>query len=239
MNNLFVAEEEDIQDKVQDKVQDDPVIESIPLVLGSLRPGQSLHVLQYPGRPSSRPITNGSTSIKEESKYLEVKVPLDVSKFFDGNKVATWGEGIGEQLLHGVLDKTDGSLYAAQIVPSSDGGKMCVLVPIDSTAQLRSNFKYLDDLDSAAQAQRKSDNPDSSAPANVQILQTSAKGQQQDTAQNALGESLRHVKRFNEEEWSHLRWTSAEDAGTAFSNADDRVLEPNDTRDSYLGELLR
>ena len=80
-------EEEEVQvkqefpdEKMVDPDEDDPIVESIPLLINTVpeRAKQSLHVLQYADRPKSRPNRAGNchASIKPESQYLQVKVPL-------------------------------------------------------------------------------------------------------------------------------------------------------------------
>ncbi|ABN67278.1 RNA polymerase III subunit [Scheffersomyces stipitis CBS 6054] len=230
---------------------DDPIIDSIPLVLNTLpSSSQSLHVLQYPGRPGSRPLSDGSyrASFKQESKYLEVKVPLDTSKFFNVSKTEDWGEDIAVQGLQGVLNKSEGGMYVGQII-EENGSKKIVLTPVDSTAQLRTAFKYIDDLDASTQAQRKAENSDSSKSSNIQILQTAAKSGSQITSSegfgSSLGESLRHVKKFDEEQWSTLKWeTVTSDVSqnlrsTLANSADGIELSTVTTMDDYIVELTK
>ncbi|ODV82097.1 uncharacterized protein CANTADRAFT_24763 [Suhomyces tanzawaensis NRRL Y-17324] len=259
---LFVDEEDErvydkeespyYQEDEQEEIPDDPIIDSIPLVMNTLssRSTQSLHVLQYPGRPKTRPLDQEEyrAAVKEESNYLEVRLPLDTNKFFNANKVEEWGETIGEQTLNGVLDKTDGGYYVGQIVKDGDSRKI-VLVPVDSTTQLRPSFKYIDDIDQMAQTQRRAEASEANKNTNFQILQSSAKSSSQITNTegfgNALGESLRHVKKFDEEEWSHLKWTPTQDelAQTTkeqLRNGGDGVeLTTATTFGDYINELTR
>lgn len=202
---------------------DDPIVESIPLIMNGLpdRSRQSLHILQYTGRPKARDFSNEHpiVSVKEESNYVEVKVPLDTEKFYDGSRTEEWGTEVTEHSLQGVLNKTNRGLYAGQLLKDDDDKKKFVLIPVDSTAQLRPSFKYLDELEASKLAQRRADNFESQKPNNIQILQTSAKSNSQANsgdgfANHTLGESLKHVKRFTEEEWSSLQWVGSENKKT-------------------------
>ncbi|CUM53685.1 uncharacterized protein AC631_00774 [Debaryomyces fabryi] len=202
---------------------DDPIVESIPLIMNELpdRSKQSLHILQYMGRPKARNFSNEfpTVSVKEESNYLEVRVPLDTQKFYDESRTEEWGAEVTEHSLQGVLNKTNGGLYAGQLLKDDDGNRKIVLIPVDSTAQLRPSFKYLDDLEASKLAQRRADVLENQKPSNIQILQTSAKTNAHANsgdgfANHTLGESLKHVKKFTEEEWSSLQWVGAENNKT-------------------------
>lgn len=196
-----------------DNEDEDPIVESIPLVMNQVpSPStQSLHILQYPGRPKSRPLSNTpvSASIKPDSHYLDLKLPIDPTKFFNLRKIEEWGETIDKQSISGVLDPAEQGIYAAKVV--NDGiERKVVLIPVDSTAQLRTSFKYIDDLDKETLQQRKleAQQERNQERANVQILQTAAKHstQNQDSHSHSLGDSLKSVKKFEEEEWKHLSW---------------------------------
>lgn len=262
-SQLFVEEDEDMQDSgseqsdsqfhetYQQPEDDDPILKSIPIVMNTLpsRSTQSLHIIQYPGRPHRRTLDDDSykASIKEDSNYLEVKLPLDTSKFFNGQKSEEWGELIADQGLQGVLNKTEGGLYVAQVVKGDDGSVKLVLVPVDSTAQLRPSFKYLDDLDNLSQTQRRAEANEGSKNSQIQILQTSSKSGSQITNSegfgNALGEALKHIKKFDEEEWCHLNWkssnasTSEEIKNHISTTADDITLTTATTMDQYINDL--
>ena len=88
--SLFVSDEPTDEIVIKKEIieedvdEDDPIVESIPLYMNALpeRTKQSLHVLQYPGRPKSRPNTAAcQTSIKPNSNYLQIKIPSDTSQF--------------------------------------------------------------------------------------------------------------------------------------------------------------
>lgn len=237
----------------QPRESGDPIVDSIPLILNNLlsMSKQSLHVLQYMGRPKSRPFTNESlkASVKEESNYLEVKVPLDTSKFYDETRVDEWGTEVSEHSLQGVFNRTEGGLYAGQLVQDGDNKKI-VLIPVDSTTQLRPSFTYLDELEATRLAQRRADILETQTPSNVQILQTSAKSNalanaNDGFANHTLGESLKHVKKFTEEEWSALKWVRTDNEATQeykgelVTGADGIVLSTETTMDEYLNSLTR
>ncbi|EGW30126.1 uncharacterized protein SPAPADRAFT_63739 [Spathaspora passalidarum NRRL Y-27907] len=241
------AEEEDDEEE-----DDDPIIESIPLYINTMpsRFKNSLHILQYPGRAKARRLDQGHfhASIKPQSKYLEVKVPLDTSKFFDGTKVEDWGEEIGEQTLSGVLDPSEGGYYIAKVETDSEGNRKAVLVPIDSTAQLRTSFQYIDAIDNSAHQQKKQEQAEIHKTTSVQILQSAAKhtGTQanMDGFMHSLGDSLKHVKRFDEESWSLLSWKNDEDEITnkikkeLINGADSIELTTETKFDDYIQKLI-
>lgn len=243
---LFVQEEEESSsDEVMEETEqfdEDPIIKSIPIILNNLQnDNQGLHILQYPGRVKTRLLDDQSytASIKPESKYLEVKIPLDQSKFFNLAKGEDWGETIVNQSLQGVLDDTEEGIYVGQLV----NNEKIVLLPVDSTGQLRPQFKYVDDIDAAVYAQRRADYIDTN-PTNVSILQSAAKPNSQSTeSHNALGESLKHVKKFDEENWSGLNWVKSTNVVTKNiktelqNSADKLTLEPQSTMEEYIDVL--
>lgn len=232
----------------EDADEDDPIVESIPLYMNSLpeRKKQSLHVLQYPGRPKSRPNRMGNchTSIKPNSKYIQIKIPSDTTQFFDVDKLEDWGEQIAHQTVLGVLDGTDevGNYIAKVIHNGTD--KRVVLIPIDSSVQLRSEFKYIDDLDAKKSQQRKQ-MESTDAPANVQILQSAAKHSvNSGEFLHALGDSLKLVKRFEEEEWVNLTWKKSDDEvsksirNDLIDGCDHYQLESKTTYDDYIDQII-
>lgn len=250
--SLFVSDEP--TDKIvikkeiieEDVDEDDPIVESIPLYMNALpeRTKQSLHVLQYPGRPKSRPNTAAcQTSIKPNSNYLQIKIPSDTSQFFDIDKLEDWGEQIAHQTVLGVLDSTDEvGNYIAKIDAEN---KRVILIPIDSSVQLRSDFKYIDDLDAKKNQQRKQMESSAEAPANVQILQSAAKHSvSSGEFLHALGDSLKLVKRFEEEEWVNLTWKKGDDEASKstrkqlLDGCDHYTLESNTTYDEYIDQII-
>lgn len=230
---------------------DDPIIDSIPLVLNGLpdRTSQSLHILQYSGRPKARNFSTEQlrASVKEESNYVEVKVPLDIQKFYDETRTEEWGTQVTEHSLQGVFNRTEGGLYAGQLIQEGENRKI-VLLPVDSTTQLRPSFTYLDELEASKLAQRKADLVDTQKPGNVQILQTSAKSNAQANtgdgfANHALGESLKSVKKFTEEEWSSVQWVGSDNVTTKeykehlCHGADGIKLTTDTTMSEYIDAL--
>lgn len=231
-DNLFVEEEEEISQSPalneyhdshvsqQDQEDDDPIIQSIPLFHGKLpdRVSQSIHVLQYTGRPKNAPFTHDQlqATMKPASKVVELKIPLDTLKFYDEGRTEELGTRVEALGLQGVLTDTDGGLYVGKVVEKEDGPRI-VLIPLDSTAQLRPLFQYIDDLDSARTAQIRQDmslSDPSKQNTAVQVLQTASKAGQMssDGHSSHIGSCLRHVKRFNEEEWQSLSWRNDEDS---------------------------
>lgn len=227
----------------------DPIVELIPLVLSRLPAAeQSLHILQFPGRPKRR-LYDAATvapAIKPESAVLQVTVPLDTLKFYDPARFEEWGvpEQIQKHALEGVLNETEGGMYVARNV-----GGCIVLLPVDRTAQLRPSFKYLDDVEQARQAQRRSDYMDAQKPTSVQVLQTllarlaAAQGNTGEGLLNqAMGESLRRIRKFDEEEWVPLHYEAGErarDLAHALAQPPQQVLHTDMVMADYIDELMR
>lgn len=224
--------------------EEDPIIESIPLFINSIgeeeRESQSIHLLQYSSKPKSIPqtINHVGAAVKPESNFIKVKIPLDTNKFYDNSKTEEWGVAVNEHEHMGVLNKTNGGLYAAKYV-IKDGEKQVHLIPIDSTAQLRPSFKYLDDIENLKMLQRKESFDQSAKPQSVHVLQSTAKNTK--TSNNdpfvstALGESLKHVRRFDQEEWSNVTWEDDENL-EKFTESTTK-LQTKTTMDDYINQL--
>lgn len=231
--NLFVEEEEDNSespalDQYQEAFEspqhqeedDDPVILTIPIVHGSIpeRKSQSLHILQYTGRPKSRPfdIDQLKASVKSSSKVIEVKVPMDTSKFYGEERAEELGQRVETSTLQGVLLESDGGLYVGQVV-EKEGDLQVVFVPVDSTAQLRPQFSYLDDSDPSRGSKPEPSQLNSSR-GPVQVLQTATKASAQLSSEGhgvgTMGSCLKHFKHFSEEPWGALSWRNGEDSST-------------------------
>lgn len=233
--NLFVEEEEEYSespatDQYQEACEspqlaeedDDPVILTIPIVHGSIpeRQAQSLHILQYTGRPKNRHFEGDllKASIKPSSKVVEVDVPMDTSKFYGESRAEELGLRVETSALQGVLADSDGGLYVGQVV-EKDGDLQVVLLPVDSTAQLRPQFKYLDDLESSRGGKQESAPQDNSKSGPVQVLQTASKSSSQLNSEahgaGTMGSCLKHFKHFNEELWGTLSWRNTDDSSAA------------------------
>ncbi|EMG47325.1 RNA polymerase III subunit, putative, partial [Candida maltosa Xu316] len=244
------AIQEDPEPTIEEDVdEDDPIITSIPLYINTLpqRLKQSLHVLQYPGRPKSRPnrAPNCHVSIKPESQYMQLKIPVEINNYFDKDKIEEWGEQIGEQTLSGVLDSTaEVGNYAAKIINEGNERKV-ILIPVDSSVQLRSSFKYIDDKDAQALQQRKQLEASTDKPTSVQVLQSAAKhSSASGEFSHSLGDSLKSVKRFEEEEWQNLVWKKGNDTITKElkrdldRGIDDFELETKTSYDEYIERII-
>lgn len=239
--DLFVAEEDDTSDtpdvgqyhdtheSAQDDVssealsfQEDPIVRSIPIVHAQtpLRPTQTLHMLQFPGRRKTASFEGHQlrAAVKPASKVLQVQTPMDTLRFYDESRALELGTRVDAVSLEGVLASAGGGLYAGRVVPSEDGPRL-VVVPLDSSAQMRPLFRYIDESD-VARTQAKAAEPaatDLGKPDAVQVLQTASKPSAlMADGQNAggVGSCLRHVKRFNEEDWQGLLWRGRDDSAT-------------------------
>ncbi|KAI3405160.2 hypothetical protein KGF56_002116 [Candida oxycetoniae] len=192
---------------------EDPIVETIPLLMNYVpsTETQSVHLLQFPGRSKTRSLLREelvSATIKPKSHLLDIKLPMNSDKFFDQSKVDDWGPSIEFQSLSGVLDPNDTGIYAGKII--NDGiNKKIVLFNIDSSVQLRTSFKYLDDLDKSSLQMKKPAQQDSPVDTQaVEVLQSAAKTSAfgQDSNRTSLSESLRSARNCDEEQWQHLTW---------------------------------
>ena len=226
-------------DESENGEEDDPIVESIPVIMNDIPDlNQHVYVLQYPGRPKSSPVEEEriSASIKPESRYLEVKVPIVTEKFYDENRAEEWGVQVTEHSLQGVLDKTRGGLYVGKI-RQIDGQRQVVLVPVDRSAQLRPSFKYVDDAETARTNQRKADMGDH--------IPKQTSSQPDGFSTTMLGESLKHIRQFEDEEWSHLQYHGPNDAPSAELNqhligdADAQPLSTTTQLSDYILQLTR
>ncbi|GEQ69731.1 hypothetical protein JCM33374_g3405 [Metschnikowia sp. JCM 33374] len=227
---------------------EDPILRSIPLIHGALphRQSQSLHVLQFTGRSKAQSFAESSLKamVKPASKVVQLKTPINTEKFYNAGRAEELGGRVENVSLQGVLTETNGGLYVAKII-DNEGDQKIVLIPLDSTAQLRPSFKYMDDLDSARYQQVRQENQasDPTKSSAVQVLQTASKSGNNPNADGQLhggvGSCLRHVKQFNEEEWSSLSWFSGQDSSTehisrSLNNPSAEPVEASTVLDEFL-----
>lgn len=240
---------ESSDEEIMEQRDEDPVVESIPLVMNTVpdRVKNSIHLLQYQGKSNKSPfpLKHLEAGVKPESNFVQVSVPLDTSKFYDESKVEEWGH-IEEHKHTGVLNKTNGGIYAAKCIVR-DGQKKIILIPIDSSAQLRPTFKYMDDAENQKLQQRKEFNEPKQTQSNVHILQSTAKANSKATTNDplsnaALGESLRHVRKFEQEEWTKVNWDETNENNVLFDKLDTTEsikLHTKTTMDNYLDVLTK
>lgn len=227
-SNLFVTEDEDMQDVTLDSTvsqntqhvmnmaddDEDPIIHSIPIYHSTVasRQSQSLHAFQFPGRRVDRTFAGERllVQVKPISRVMELKVPMDTLQFYDESRTQELGTRVDRVSLQGPLDPTNENLYVGAVL-EQNGQDRVVLFPLDNTAQLRPLFKYIDDVDAVRTAQMKSESAAAGGLKQnaVQVLQTASKmGQGGANGPLAHGEGscLKHVKQFNEELWEALSW---------------------------------
>lgn len=235
------------------EVEDDPIMESIPIVLKSVpeRKSKSVHVLQHVGRPKENDLKdlNREVKVKQDANVIEMGVPRDTTRFFDQSRVKEWNTEGSEQRLQGVFDKSNGGLYAGQVQTNEVGVRRLVLVPVDSTVQLRTSFAYLDEIENAKQGLNGTDSMVDHKPSNVQILQTSAKPIANPSSNDPftghnLGGALKSLKKFEEEKWSTLKWHDKNserslDFKRFMTSSEDHIILQNiSSPEDYLNQLL-
>lgn len=251
----LVTDQSDNEQSEDDDDDDDEIIESIPLYLNPLtsKNATSIHLLQYLSKSKSlsNNIVHLSAAVKPDSNFIQVKLPLNTEKFYDDSKTDEWGVKVSEHEHISVLNKTNGGLYAAKFVIDKEE-KKAILIPIDSTAQLRPSFKYLDDIDNIKNSQRKDviDTATTKSPQNVHVLQSNVKAVKTSTndpfANTALGESLKHTQRFDQEKWTPIAWMDdtqqTEEITEIRHNLNtipENVLETSITMKEYLVNLTK
>lgn len=256
--NLFVNEDEDMPDTpaldavapssphVDPAEDDDPVLHSIPIYHSSVpnRQSQTLHAFQFPGRSAAQTFSGASLQalVKPASRVVELRVPMDTLQFYDESRTQELGTRVDRVALQGVLDSTNG-LYAGAIL-EQDGRERVVLFPLDSTAQLRALFKYIDDVDAAHAAQLTESSAAATAQkaSAVQVLQTASRmglGASSGPLVHGEGLCLKHVKQFNEELWEALLWQAdGSDATRELRLALDAALEDAVEVKSLFSALL-
>lgn len=271
MSNLFVKEDEDDEmdpspsyphtqqqsadttinethiDKNINQDLDDPVIKEVPIILKATQPSQRILLLQYPGRPTSRPFTEQNRVIESREKLstnvIEVDVPIDTSKFYDSSKEENWGV-VNKQTLRGVLTDSDG-YYVASV----QNGEL-VLVPVDKCAQMRPAFNYIDkdvaekmELTRLETRNTNGNGSSSGASSGVQVVQMTVKSTN-DTAPR-LGGALLARKKADEEDFTHMNWNDLQDEYTkdvrtsALTVENKNELKSTTTNEEYINMLVR
>lgn len=247
MAEEYVVGEEEEEEKEEEMVEDDPIMESIPLVISQgprIDQGSSIHLLQYMGKMKDTENTKPSeVMVKPESQFILVKYPLRVDQFYDESRAEQWGLQVKHHEHNGGLNNTGDGLYAAKLVKDDENNqKRFVLVPIDTTSQLRPSFQYLDDLENQKLLQRK-ESVDTTQTSSVHILQSSAKSNAKSNPEGitnpALGESLKHVKQFEQEPWVPISWEKADSFNLKpFLTTKGPELITDDSMDTYLENLI-
>ncbi|CCE61801.1 hypothetical protein TPHA_0B01280 [Tetrapisispora phaffii CBS 4417] len=184
----------------------DPVVSEIPLNL--LGTSKDLHVFQYvnrtkiSGRKPLKLPAAGKVRYQENSSMWELDIPLDDSIFFNKEKINKDWEANDYQTLRGV-----GVPNAGQYAGFESNGQM-YLVPVNSVAQLRPYFKYIDD----SNYKKKQDDikqQTSNVPQRAHVVTMSVKSVSEQQ-QNRLTGSLMAHKILDEEEPLNLEWDRSE-----------------------------
>lgn len=225
----------------QDSEQDDPVVSEMPIILTSKSAGVSLNVMQYPGRPPTRPFSNEAqvlqSRMKPSTNLMEVDVPIETGKFFDVNKSDEWG-GVDKQTLSGVLCQLEG-YYVARV----ENGEL-IMCALDKVAQLRPSLSYIDkEIANKREMNRLDHQQNTPSRDFVQVVQMSVKG----TSDSAprLGGALMARKKVEEEEYTVLPWVDSpqESAGEireeSFGVVNKEALKSSMTEEEYLDMLVK
>lgn len=246
----------------QDKDLDDPIIKEIPIILKPTTPTQRVLLLQYPGRPITRPFIEKNCILKAREKIstniIEIDIPIDTTKFYDLNKNDNWGI-INKQTLNGVLMNSDG-YYIGNV----QNGEL-ILIPVNKSAQLRPAFNYIDkEVSDKKEVTRlenglnnggnsnnggKNGNGNSgngynnnNGPNGVQVVQMTVKSTTDNTPR--LGGALLERKKADEEEFINMNWNDLNDEKTNeirsnFLNVENKYeLISNTTNDEYINMLV-
>lgn len=216
--SLFVPEEEehpalcyvtDIQDQAE---LDDPVEWEVPVAMNPVpvpdgdQEGEevSLALLQFPGRPATRPYNIATDTLPVGARYkagsqaIEVEIPMNTGRFYDATRASAWNE-VQTQTLGGPFVETEG--YYIGIM---DEGIM-KLMPLLKSTQMRLTFNHIDSQKDAEKSvlreEMRADNPTKSKEVLVQMSVKSALDQQP-----RLGGCLAATKQFDEEVWQDMEW---------------------------------
>ncbi|CCH42695.1 DNA-directed RNA polymerase III subunit [Wickerhamomyces ciferrii] len=234
--STYFNNEEDSQDL------DDPIIKEIPVILKQPNPDQRILLLQYPGRPTTRPFINENRVWESREKIntdvIEVDVPIDTTRFYDSTKNDNWGI-VEKQTLRGVMNESDG-YYAASV---QDGE--LILIPVKKVSQMRPAFNYIDkEAADKKELNRLENNGNGNNHNNsgVQVVQMSVKG----SADNAprLGGALLARKNADEEEFVQVPWSDVNDEETVevrnkvLTVYNKSELASNTTNDDYINMLV-
>lgn len=102
-----------------DNNEDDPVVQEIPLYINSNKnkPSENLYLFQYVSQLASKPINMnrgihiGETRIKPVSQFVEIDIPLDVSRFYDTERGETFNNMSSESFGGHLVNNTNGLYF--------------------------------------------------------------------------------------------------------------------------------
>lgn len=184
---------------LENEMETDEVVWEVPLRISPL----SLHVLQYATRPrrvagvTVPPLPINSARVKPHSGIWELDVAVNNNAFYNAQKPGAPDnvEKPAEQTLRGVGVEVPGQ----HALVMREG--IAHLMPVNTVAQLRPSFRYLDD----AKAQQKDEEYRPSAAQRAQVVTMSVRSVG-DTAQQRLGGSLLAHKEEGEEAFVQAVW---------------------------------
>lgn len=258
MSGLFVREEEEHEEvapvtAATDEYQstdgvEDPVIKEIPINLIK-NPGLLLQILQYPGRPATRPFRKSkdtavvSARQKQSVNLVEVEAPINTEKFFDEEKSEQW-HNLQTQQLGGVFIPNDG--YYCGSVRNGEIN----LVPVDKTVQMRPVFNYIDretvEKKEASLAENGHGNlvkSNANNGGNVHVVQMTVKSSF-DAAPRLAGALSVH-KKAAEEEYTPINWKDIElpecesKREEIFNPEQMSKLNTTTTKEEYFDQLFK
>lgn len=253
---LFVPEEEPV-DVLMAEVEvettaspamevedDDPVVESYPISVLFLPRSTDLdsllvQLLQYPGRPHTRPYTVAGNAAPVQARLkpalgvVGVEVSYAAGRFFNASRADEMK--VESQRLTGVAVASAG-LYAACF----DNGRV-VLVPLERTSQMRPLLEHLDEM---KQMRLQQERPEPERKPKDVVVQMSVRSTHEPVAR--FGGCVSATRRFDEEEWVELEWVDeelqqAEEARQAIFRAEgvDVVRESAETVEQYWERVLQ
>lgn len=231
--------------------EDDPVIQEFPVYFNNSI-SESLHLYQYPTRSALYPFVDAlntgiiNSRVKSSSGVVEVDIPLAKNEYYDPNKASKW-QHLDLQTFGGVMKpcRDDGNFNNYMVGVFKD--EELHVTPIKSIAQLRPQFKY---VDQAVQSEKELNNAmnnkkDSSAAAKgketTKAVQVTAKASGDNAPRHSGAISSR--KAADEEPFVHLEWFDR-DSDEAWKTADGLMAKDKSPIDSdmstydYMGKLI-
>lgn len=228
--------DEEIEPEMED--EDDSIVESYPLYLAGH--DEHLHVLQYANRPKmverkavEHPII-AAARYKKKSELWELDIPLDIEAFYNTARAEDDWNGVSFQTLKGVSVPNAGQ-YAVFV-----HNNKLYLSPVETIAQMRPYFKYIDTATQKARNENKqTNNPAASQKAHVVTMSVKSVN---DPTQNRLAGSLLAHKIADEEIPIDLQWlegTFDQFKETIINESRSHKLKPIETKDDYVNKFFK
>lgn len=240
--NIADVESEQISEDVSRTAKDiddevDPIVEEFPINIAGNE--EDIHIFQYANKAkligkklAEHPVI-AAARYKSKSTLWELDIPLDDNAFFNKHKAEDDWDGVKIQTLRGVGVPNKGQ-YASFVA-----NDQIYLVPVNTVAQFRPYFKYIDHSIQQTKQDELKQNP-SAASQKAQVVTMSVKSVN-DPSQNKLAGSLLAHKIAAEEIPTDLTWTETtfeQFKETIIQEAGEHILKPSETKEEYISKLF-